>query len=108
MLRVTVELLPFGDFDKKRTITVLDIWNDGTGTPQVGNYKATLIDPRNKSVQTTELMGWDRALSAWKLVAKVLSVFMDSQEETPAPRGDVAHDNPNGPCSCGAWHHDGR
>lgn len=37
-LRVTVELIPRGDDRHKRTVAVVDICNDGTGTNEVGNY----------------------------------------------------------------------
>ena len=37
-LRVTVELIPRGDESRKRTVAVVDITNDGTGTHEVGNY----------------------------------------------------------------------
>ncbi|HSW00035.1 MAG TPA: hypothetical protein VLI39_07675 [Sedimentisphaerales bacterium] len=37
-LRVTVELIPYGDESRKRTVAVVDIANDGTGTHEVGNY----------------------------------------------------------------------
>jgi hypothetical protein len=39
MLRVTVELFPFGDENYKKVITIFDIANDGTGTCDNGNYK---------------------------------------------------------------------
>lgn len=42
MLRVTVELIPVGDESRKRTLAIMEIANDGTGTSQVGNYTGTL------------------------------------------------------------------
>jgi hypothetical protein len=42
MIRVTVELLPFGLERGRRTLATMDIANDGTGTQRVGNYRATL------------------------------------------------------------------
>ena len=42
MLRCTIELLPHGDETRKRLIGVVEIANDGTGTPTVGNYRVVL------------------------------------------------------------------
>lgn len=42
MIRVTVELLPKGNEEKKRRLGVIEIWNDKTGSENVGNYKGVL------------------------------------------------------------------
>ena len=42
MIRVTIELLPWGNEERKRTIGVVEIANDGTGDHETGNYNATL------------------------------------------------------------------
>ena len=42
MLRCTIELLPHGDETRKRVIGVVEIANDGTGTPTMGNYGVVL------------------------------------------------------------------
>lgn len=42
MLRCTIELVPHGDETRKRVIGLVEIANDGTGTPQKGNYKVFL------------------------------------------------------------------
>lgn len=39
MIRVTVELLPFGKEESRETLTTFDIANDGTGNSARGNYK---------------------------------------------------------------------
>jgi hypothetical protein len=39
MLKITVELWPFGSEVHKKTLAVMDIANDGTGTATRGNYK---------------------------------------------------------------------
>lgn len=38
MIKITIEIHPYGDESKKRTIGVMDIWNDNTGTKTRGNY----------------------------------------------------------------------
>lgn len=42
MLRVTIELLPHGDESRKETIGIIDIINDGSGDPEIGNYAVRL------------------------------------------------------------------
>jgi hypothetical protein len=42
MLRVTIELLPFGREDRKRHLGTVDIANDGRGTRERGDYKVRL------------------------------------------------------------------
>jgi len=37
-LRVTIELIPFGDEKKKKTLAKVDIVNNLKGTPEKGNY----------------------------------------------------------------------
>lgn len=38
MLRITIELYPYGLVARKRTLGIIDIANDGTGTKTRGNY----------------------------------------------------------------------
>lgn len=42
MLRITIELLPQGNEKAARTIGLIEIANDGSGTKQTGNYRCTL------------------------------------------------------------------
>jgi len=39
MIKVTIELLPFGSEADKTTLGEMFIWNDGTGSSNRGNYK---------------------------------------------------------------------
>lgn len=75
MIRVTVELLPFGMEQGRRTLTVFDIANDGTGSMERGNYKARkspnkewdealVLNYPRKSYHVRELIL--RVLEAWK------------------------------------------
>jgi len=43
MLRVTIEIVPFGNEAQKRTIEVIHIANDGTGSNLVSNYDVTTM-----------------------------------------------------------------
>ena len=48
MLRVTIELVPFGIESRSRVVRRIYVANDGSGTRTRGNYKVTLKDPRRK------------------------------------------------------------
>lgn len=43
MIKVIVELHPFGDESKKKVIEEFTIANDGSGSVDVGNYRATFL-----------------------------------------------------------------
>jgi len=42
MIRCTIELLPYGDEEKKRSLGVIEIINEKTGDQCTGNYKVNL------------------------------------------------------------------
>lgn len=71
MLRVTIDLLPYGDIDRKREIKVIDIANDGKGTQEFGNY---LIREDGGKWQPS-VLNWPRSKSAEALVGEALSIF---------------------------------
>lgn len=55
MIRVTIELIPFG-IGKPKLLHVIDIANDGQGTAGVGSYKAR----RSRKGQPTGIaQAWD-------------------------------------------------
>jgi hypothetical protein len=39
MIRVTIEIIPFGVEAKRRKLGEINIINDSTGTPYIGNYR---------------------------------------------------------------------
>ena len=73
MLRVTVELLPFGDESAKKTLTTFDIANNGTGNLNLdyGNYDVRLdyLDRWYRNVVTDH----PRELPVLQLVYQALS-----------------------------------
>ena len=71
MIRVTVELVPFGDEEKKKTIGIMNIANDGTGTKEFGNYDARLEDDRGTE-KTTKIQRHERAAGVWTLICTAL------------------------------------
>ena len=63
MLKVTLEIVPFGDERLKRRLGVLEIANDGSGTALSGSY-----DLRLDGVTMKRLEAFDRTRGAWALV----------------------------------------
>lgn len=76
MLRVTVELVPFGDESKKHTIATALIWNkDGFGdvSDYGANVKANGWKHAPAMDKQIEIKDYDRRGSVWKLIKEVLS-----------------------------------
>ncbi len=72
MLRITIELVPFGYEDMKRTIAGITIINNGTGTNEYGNYEYELVDDRGDSIKG-KLKDHERDQSVFKIVQAVLN-----------------------------------
>lgn len=73
MLKVTVELIPNGNCDKKEVIASADIWNDGTSpnkTGEYGSYQA-IIREGNREYHR-QLNCHRRCQSVWSLIRKIL------------------------------------
>jgi hypothetical protein len=75
MLKVTIELIPFGDASKAREISSFYIANDGTGSSQIGNYlfRKKEEDDWEKSVQS-----WHRTLPVERLVEQTIKQHYSS------------------------------
>ena len=67
MLRVTIELVPLGVEGAKRTLKTLEIRNDGTGTPEVGNYDVRVDGGK-----------WQQSLQGWKRRDRDVLDFLDN------------------------------
>jgi len=70
MLKVTVEIIPFGDLEQKSTIAEITIWNDGTGTSEKGNYQYTAH--HNEYAFSGHIKGFKRTLGALALIGRVI------------------------------------
>ena len=83
-LRVTLEIVPFGQEAAKRTLGLLEISNSG-GPDEASNYRYVLSEferdnPEPVCVRTGEFMGFDRSRKAWSLVKEILKcIFTDSK-----------------------------
>lgn len=72
MLRITVELVPFGDDRYSKKIGSMLIANDGSGNGCVDNYAWTAEDDRGNSIEG-KLEEHDRSMSVWNLIGKCLN-----------------------------------
>jgi hypothetical protein len=82
VIRITVQLLPYGSDAQARTIAVGTIINDGTGSTKQGNYNADFILD-NGTVLTSSIMAFNRQQSIWQLILAALSnvrKFTNNQE----------------------------
>ena len=70
MIEIKIDLVPLGIYDPEQ-IGKINIYNDGTGTNEVGNYKYILDDGTCK-IQG-ELKGHERAKSVFHLLKDVLN-----------------------------------
>ena len=71
MLKVTVELVPFGLEDVRRTISVIEIANIG-GTREFGDYRYTIKSDRCGEVEGS-LEKFDRNKGAIELLRVILN-----------------------------------
>lgn len=88
MLVVRIELWPRGDKLKARTLCAATIVNDGTGTPEFGNYKVILSHSENMPKHVRKgpyykdgiVTGFMRSLSPYHLVLRALKSALDNPE----------------------------
>lgn len=89
MLRVTIELLPYGQEDKARTLQTLTIMNVG-GTAERGTYICTLTDEFPFPVCTDVIEDWPRLeRDAAALVHEALSRMGYGANAPARNRGEV-------------------
>jgi len=71
-----IELWPFGDYYKTKTLSVATITNDGTGSKTEGNYKVKLSNGKN-----SEIKGFNREQDdAWKLLYLALESLYNGKK----------------------------
>jgi hypothetical protein len=77
MLRVTIELVPFGDESATKKIGEMVLANDATGRHNIGNYEAWTA-PDNWSGEPARygvVKNYDRDQSVWELVRLMLEAI---------------------------------
>lgn len=72
MIVITVEIWPFGYKDNRRTLSTAHIWNDGTGTNEIGNYGYRVFDENNKIINKGVIKNYPRRLMVWNLIYRIL------------------------------------
>jgi len=88
MIRVTVEILPFGDEARRRTIASMDIWNDGSGTIENGNYEGIIYTDDSSVFRRARVVNYSRLTHpVWSLVGTFLRLF--GHAEPPAATSTV-------------------
>lgn len=71
MIRVTVELVPFGVEEKKTTIGTVIIGNDRSGDRSTGHYTVRMEDDRGFKVDA-RVQNHLRMLGVWPLIIRAI------------------------------------
>lgn len=77
MLRVTLEIVPYGIEERKRTIGELTIGNISPGFnphQELGDYKFKITNDSDGKVEM-KFRKWPRRLGAWQLVQAILQLL---------------------------------
>ena len=87
MLRITIELVPWGIEARKRLMGVAEIWNDATGTKSKGHYKFRILKRGNRQSvwKAGELKDFPRLrLGVWDLMFRMLRDVVGVRNGEPA------------------------
>ena len=74
MIRVTVELVPYGYEDRKKTIGTMKIINDLSGSREMGNYRYFIMDEDGNEIYKGVYKGFPRALKIWRLIQEIFRI----------------------------------
>jgi hypothetical protein len=77
MLKIVVELHPFGNAKLKRQIAEMDLWNDTSGDRYVGNYEGSSVIPpsawnADPIKRGGKVLHYDRAKPVFTLIKEML------------------------------------
>ena len=82
MLRITIELLPGGNENRKKIIATGTITNLGTGNLSHGNYFVDLRDKAGRPWKHGTIFGFPRRrLLAWDLLCRSLSRLLGARNK---------------------------
>ena len=76
MIRVSIDLITHATGSEGKRLYTLEIVNDGTGTPVVGNYDVVLRDGRGNALESTRLTDWPRQMNAWEMLKRIVKLFL--------------------------------
>lgn len=105
MLKITVELLSARD-GSIRTLSIMTIGNDGTGTPTYGNYVAKLYTSKRRLYRRGCVKHFPRRRSVWRLVKLALDATLrdgSGQDEEDNLQMDEEKDLGDGGLGSGKW-----
>ena len=84
MLRITIELVPWGIETRAKVIATGTIANIGTGTPTSGDYRIELRDAAGRKWKSGHIDGFPRKrLLAWDLLYRALKTLVGNRNPTP-------------------------
>ena len=80
VVKVTVELLPFGRESDKKLLGTIIIGNDSTGTMKIGNYNYLVTDGSEQIAQG-KILGFDRRhTSVMELIRLTLEDWHNNEQ----------------------------
>lgn len=75
MIKITVELFPYGSETNKSVLGTAKIWNDATGTKTKGNYCFQLFG-KSRLLREGEIKGFSRlSKNVWYLIKEMLELL---------------------------------
>ena len=80
MIRVRVDLVPFGNEDEAKEIGQLVLANDGYGNIFTGNYVFVYADDRGNEYEGS-VKDFPRNQGIWKLIAECLNSSLEPHDE---------------------------
>lgn len=80
MLRLRLELVPFGNESEAQTIGSMVIANDGTGDYRWGNYVYAFKENSSEEVISGYISDHYRGQGAWNLVKRILNSPHENDE----------------------------
>ena len=87
MLRITIELVPWGIESRAKIIATGTIANTVTGTPSGGDYRVELRDAAGRKWKSGTITGFPRKrLLAWDLLYRALGKVVGNRNPTPDSR----------------------
>lgn len=81
MIKITVELLRYGNPNDVETLATAKIYNDLTGTESSGNYVYELCKKGNTVWKSGRVTGFARkSRSVWRLIYYILKEIYDDKD----------------------------
>jgi hypothetical protein len=79
VIKVTIEIIPFGNENQRRKLGEINIINDATGTPDVGNYRIYYWKPDTGTL-VTKVKNYKREDGYLKLLQKCINKLVKHEK----------------------------